>query len=450
VLATPKTNWTQLDNGVRVVTEKAVNCASAGITVLVDAGPQNEPKEKSGLAHLCEHSVFLGTPLRNQRELALLIDSAGGYFGAFTAPDYTCFYSHVLSDYTSYALDLLGDILVASSFPEDCFAREKEVVCQEILGYTDSADQAVLDLTKKNLWPEDTLSNSITGTTETVRALTRSDVVQFISRQYTPDRIIVAAAGDVEHDSIVEQVQDAFWTLRGQGLEQPSSPPKLAGGVRIKTMPTSQCSFAVSLPAPAYSAKNRYALHLLSNLIGGGMSSRLYQSLREENGLVYSIQSSLLSYRRGGALMIAGATSADNLVRGATLILTHLMNLAFWQEPIDEEELWTSKMKVRSQSRLATDMISNRVSRIATQEFHFGTRIDDEKILEEIDAVSIEDIRQIACEVLLSGMANLSIAVAGPIDAEGSDFNELTDLYESFTSVVSGGEIIETNVRPTQ
>jgi len=432
MLTTPKTHWTRLDNGVRVVTEQVQGSASAGITVLVDAGPQDEGPNNRGLAHLCEHAAFLGTPLRSAKDLAKLIDAAGGCFGAFTAPDYTCYYSHVLKEYVSYAVDLLGDILVASQYPEACLEKEKEVICQEIGRYRDSPDDVLLELTKNNLWPGDSLSNSITGTEEQVKQLQRSDVLSFVSREYTPDRLIVAAAGGVEHESIVEQVQDAFWTLRGQSRPRSNQAPEIAGGIAIKNMPTSQCSFSVALPVPSFGDEGRYTLHVLNNLIGGGMSSRLYQTLRETHGLVYSVQSSILSYRRGGALIITGSTSKDQLATGVSLVLMQLVALATQQTPIDEDELWKSKMQVRSQSRLSTDMISNRVARMATQEFHLNRRIEDEQILEEIDAVTIEDLQTVAVDILLGGMKQLSIAAVGPLCESESVCNELNDIYSNF------------------
>ena len=439
MLTTPKTEWTRLDNGVRVITERVENSVSTGISVLVDAGPQDELPRKLGLAHLCEHAAFLGTPLRSSKELARLIDAAGGCFGAFTAPDYTCYYSHVLEEYASYAVDLLGDILVASQYPEEALEREKEVICQEIIGSQDSPDEILLALTKKSLWPNDTLSNSLIGTEEQVRSLNRSDVVQFVSRQYTPDRIIVAAAGSVEHDSIVEQVQDAFWPLRGQSEPRSFDAPQVEGGFAIKSMPTSQCSFAIAVPTPGFNDDDRYVLHVMNNLIGGGMSSRLYQSLREEHGLVYSVQSNVLSYRRGGALVVSGATSSDQLIKGINLVLMQMMSLAMGQPAISEEELWKSKMQVRSQSRLATDMVSNRVSRITTQEFHLNQRIEDDKILDSIDAVTIESIQSMAVKILLQGMSQLSLAVVGPIPEDGATFNELNSIYDCFSSVNQTG-----------
>lgn len=371
--------------------------------------------------------------------MARLIDAAGGCFGAFTAPDYTCYYSHVLEEYASYAVDLLGDILVASQYPEEALEREKEVICQEIIGSQDSPDEILLALTKKNLWPNDTLSNSLIGTEEQVRSLNRSDVVQFVSRQYTPDRIIVAAAGSVEHDSIVEQVQDAFWPLRGQSEPRSFDAPQVEGGFAIKSMPTSQCSFAIAVPTPGFNDDDRYVLHVMNNLIGGGMSSRLYQSLREEHGLVYSVQSNVLSYRRGGALVVSGATSSDQLIKGINLVLMQMMSLAMGQPAISEEELWKSKMQVRSQSRLATDMVSNRVSRITTQEFHLNQRIEDDKILDSIDAVTIESIQSMAVKILLQGMSQLSLAVVGPIPEDGATYNELNSIYDCFSSVNQTG-----------
>ena len=439
MLKSPKTHTTRLDNGIRVVTERVPNTRSAGISILVDAGPQDEEANKLGLAHLCEHALFLGTPQRSSLELAKTIDAAGGCFGAFTAPDYTCFYAHILEDYVSYAFDLLGDILVASKYPEELLEREKEVVCQEILGYQDNPNDALLQMTKQSLWPNDPLSRSVTGTVEDVSKLQRADVVQFVSRQYSPDRIIVAAAGALEHDSIVEQTQDAFWTLRGQNPprsnDSPFDPKNSLSRVRVKNMPIGQCSFSIAIPTVPYNDERRYAMHLINNLIGGGMSSRLYQHIREANGLVYSIQSSLLSYRRGGAMVISGETSVDKLIQSIHLTLSQLTALAIWENPIQEEELWKSKMQVRSQSRLATDFVSNRVSGIATQEFHFGYRIEEDQIVNEIDQVSIDELEQVARGVLFPGIGRLAISAVGPIDEGSAVYNDLLDIHSCYSSL---------------
>jgi len=437
---TDRTIDTVLENGVRVISEHLAHTSSAAISILVEAGPQNEPENKSGLAHLCEHSLFLGTPQRNSRELARDIDAAGGCLGAFTAPDYTCFYAHVMEDYVSYGFDLLGDILVSSEHPESGVEREKEVICQEIRGYRDQPDDAALQLTKELLWPEHPLSRSVTGKESDVRELSRDDVVDFISQNYVPDRIIVAAAGAVDHESIVEQVQDAFWTLKStdEKAEKPLvtlPEPKKRGGCRAHYLPMTQCSFCIALPTIAYNDPRRYAMFLLCNLFGGGMSSRLYQQLRERNALVYSVQSNLLSYRDDGALIVSGTTSLEGLLPSVEITLNQLVGLLVEGLPVTEEELWKSKMQVRSQSRLASDMISNRVSSIVTQEFHFGHRISSDEIIQQIDAVTVEEIQAAARIVLGEGLSQLAVVVAGPVRSGDAAYSDLVSLADKYRGV---------------
>lgn len=423
-----------------MISEHLAHTSSAAISILVEAGPQNEPENKSGLAHLCEHSLFLGTPQRNSRELARDIDAAGGCLGAFTAPDYTCFYAHVMEDYVSYGFDLLGDILVSSEHPESGVEREKEVICQEIRGYRDQPDDAALQLTKELLWPEHPLSRSVTGKESDVRELSRDDVVDFISQNYVPDRIIVAAAGAVDHESIVEQVQDAFWTLKStdEKAEKPLvtlPEPKKRGGCRAHYLPMTQCSFCIALPTIAYNDPRRYAMFLLCNLFGGGMSSRLYQQLRERNALVYSVQSNLLSYRDDGALIVSGTTSLEGLLPSVEITLNQLVGLLVEGLPVTEEELWKSKMQVRSQSRLASDMISNRVSSIVTQEFHFGHRISSDEIIQQIDAVTVEEIQAAARIVLGEGLSQLAVVVAGPVRSGDAAYSDLVSLADKYRGV---------------
>ena len=437
VSTTLETKITRLDNGVRVITESVPNTNSAGISILIDAGPQNEAEDQSGLAHLCEHALFLGTNLRDRDQLSSFIDTSGGNMGGFTAPDYTCFYGHVMQDYVSYAVDLLGDIIIGSSYPEDLLTREKDVICQEIRQYQDYPSDVALQATKQLLWPGDFLSRSVTGCIADVQKLTRADVIDFISKNYTPDRIIVAAAGAVEHDSIVEQTGDAFWTLRGSSPAIDHVPASCQGGVSITRMETNQCTFSIAIPVPKITDDRRYAIHLMSSLLGGGMSSRLYKTLREQNGLVYSIQCNVLSYRRGGALVIEGVTSPEKLIESIQLTLLELTSLAVWQQPINEDELWKSRMQMKGQSQLAVDVIPSRVARLATQCFIFGKRISDAAMLKQIDNITIQQLNDVALSVLLEGLSKLTIAVAGPVDSAGSVCEDLNELRESYSSINS-------------
>jgi predicted Zn-dependent peptidase len=432
-----ETQITKLDNGIRVISEPVPNTNSVGISILVDAGPQNESPDQSGLAHLCEHSLFLGTNLRDRNQLSSFIDTSGGSMGGFTAPDYTCFYGHVMQDYTSYAIDLLGDIIIGSSYPHDLLEREKQVICQEIRQYADYPSDVALQATKSTLWPQDLLSRSVTGREKDVQSLDRSNVIDFITRHYIPDRIIVAAAGAVDHESFVEQAEDAFWTLRGCSPAPAEMAVTCEGGVSISRMETTQCTFSVAIPVPGLTDANRYALHMICNILGGGLSSRLYRNLRESNGLVYSIQSNILSYRRGGALVIEGVTSPEKLIESIQLIMFELTSLAVWQQPIDEEELWKSRMQIKGQSQLAVDVVPNRVARLATQCFFFGRRIDDNLMMQTIDQLTVERLQIVTTSTILDGLSNLTIAVAGPIDAEGTVYDELSGLHECYSSIAS-------------
>lgn len=435
ISASIKNQITRLDNGIRVITESVPNTNSVGISILIDASPQNESAGQSGLAHLCEHAMFLGTNLRDRDQLSSFIDTSGGNMGGFTAPDYTCFYGHVMQDYVSYAVDLLGDVITGSSYPEELLAREQEVICQEIRQYADYPSDVALEATKKLLWPNDLLSRSVSGSVHDVQNLTRANVIDFISKYYTPDRIIFAAAGALEHDSIVEQAQDAFWTLRGSSPAIDHGPVNSQGGVTIERMETNQCTFSIAIPVPAITDDRRYAIHLMSSLLGGGISSRLYRTLREQRGLVYSIQSNVLSYRRGGALVIEGVTSPEKLIESVQLVLFELTSLAICQQPINEEELWKTRMQMKGQSQLAVDVIPNRVARLSTHCFCFGHRISDDAIWKQIDNLKIEQLNDVALTVLLEGLSSLTIAVAGPIDCTGSVYEDLNELHESYNSI---------------
>ena len=427
------TEFTTLENGIRVVSETIPQHPSTALSILVDASPKDEVETQPGLAHLTEHALFLGTPQRDGPELARLIDSAGGCFGAFTAPEYTCFYAHILEDYASYALDLLGDILVASTVSADLLEREKQVIRQEIISAADSHEEILLAMTKRALWPNDVLCRSITGDENSVQSLKRQDVLTFVAQNYTPDRIIVASAGAAEHESLVEQTQDGFWTLDGSSQETSQSAPILGdGGVQVETTPSSYCSFSIAIPAPAYADSDRIALHVLNNLIGGGLSSRLYRALRENNAMVYSIQSEIIAYGRGGMLVARGSTTKENLVPCVAEVLHQITQLAFG-DGVDAEELWISKRQVRSQSQLATDLVSNRVARIATQFYHFGHRIPDEQILAEIDAVTVEDVQQVSEQVLAAGLKSLCISVVGPVESDAPEIANLMDIQQQYS-----------------
>lgn len=421
-----------LNNGIRIATETVPGSQSVSIGVLIDTGPQDDPAGKSGLAHFTEHSLFQGTSSRDAVAISRLMDVAGGQMGAFTSRDYTCFFANVLSDYCPYALDLLGDILLNSTFPEHHLEREKLAILHEIDNACDSPFDRVHSLLKEHIWPNSALGRSILGTRDSVQNFTREDVIYFVHNQYLPDRMIIAASGNLNHDHFVAQTQDAFWRMLGTSLPRASEPCRPRGGVVIDHASVSQAYFAIGIPTANYTDENRFVLHLLNCLLGGGMSSRLFYTLREERGLVYHIQSEVHAYRDAGMLVIEGSTNPEQILQVVNLILQEVHQLVSFEKPVDAEELWKAKMQIRGQHLLASECLHTRMSRILTQELYFGRRIPDESILEAVDFIDFHALRSYAMDELFPSLADVGVAVIGPASLPESTRQEIEYLLSEF------------------
>lgn len=417
-----------LENGLRIVTEKLPCSRSVSLGVLVDVGPQDDPRGKCGLAHLAEHALFQGTSGRSAVEISRLMDVAGGQMGAFTARDYTCFYANVLDEYLTYATELFGDMLLNSVFPDENIDREKQALLREIGLCHDTPTERVQQQLKQLMWPGQALGRPIAGDPEAVARLTSDDVQTFVREHYTPDRIVIAAAGNVDHDALVEQIQDGFWRLAGTAQPRPANRYRFRSGVQLSESSVSQAYFAIGLEAPAYAAADRYRLFLLNSVLGGGLSSRLFRKLREERGLVYGISSELHAYREAGAWVIEGSTSPEHLSDVLALILVELQQLATFESPIDDEELWTAKMRVRGQHLLSAENAHTRMSRLATQELYFGRPIPEAEILAEIDALTVVDLWQTCRKRLLPAVDRVALSVVGPEDVRWYSQESLEDL----------------------
>lgn len=422
-----------LDNGIRIVTEKLPCSRSVSLGVVVDAGPQDDPVMLNGLAHLSEHALFQGTSGRSAFEIARLMDVAGGQMGAFTARDYTCFYANVLDEYLTYATDLFGDMLLNSDFPEENIGREKQAILREIGQSGDTPTVRVQNQLKQLMWPTHALGHVVQGDADDVQRMTSRDVQSFVRRHYTPDRIIIAAAGNVEHEAVVEQVRDAFWRMSGTASSRRPTRCRFESGVAIEQLPVSQAYFAIGLEAPAYCAADRYRLFLLNSVLGGGMSSRLFRKLREERGLVYGISSELHAYRDAGAWIIEGSTAPEHLTAVLALTIMELQQLATFDAPIDEEELWTAKMQVRGQHLLSAEHSHTRMSRLATQELYFGRQIAESEILAAIEQISVDDLQQTCFKRLVPAVGRLAVSVVGPEAAEWYSQETLEELLGEFS-----------------
>jgi predicted Zn-dependent peptidase len=419
---------TVLENGVRVVTELMPSVRSLAIGVLVNAGLREEGVRQNGLAHLTEHMLFQGTSNRSARQIAQMMDLAGGHVGGFTTRDYTCYQATVLDDDYPYALDLLGDLFLNPTFPEENLQREKRAILCEMEAGRDAPAERVNDCLKGAAWGEHPLGRPVTGTPGSVAALTREDVIYFFHKNYVPDQIVIAAAGHVAHRDFVAQVRDSFWRLLGERHPEACPSPTHHPGVVFETAPVSQAYFSLGIPARPYAHAQRYALHVLNALLGGGGSSRLFQRLREQRGLVYHIGSEYQAYRDAGLLIIEGSTTPENLVPVLALTLAELGRLAADEDPVTEEELWRATLQVRRQHLLDTECSYTVMSRLAMQELYFGDHLPSGLILREIDAVNGPALRRLCADVLVPALRSVTLAVVGPEAPNSSDVAALEGL----------------------
>ena len=403
-----------LENGISVVTETTKTRRSVAMGILIDAGPRDETPDKTGLAHFVEHAIFCGTSSRTAGEITRLMDEAGGHIGAFTARDYTCFFATVLDDYLPYALDLLGDVLLNSIFPIDRLEKEKSAILREIESVKDIPAARAHDLLKTSAWPHHPLGRPIAGLPETVRSLTREDVIYFVHEHYLPDRIIVAAAGNLNHADFVAQVRDAYWRLIGQSRPATGKSPKYQPGLTLEHMPVSQSYFTLGIRACPYGDPDRYNMHFLNNILGGGISSRLYRRLREKHGIVYHINSEYHAYRDDGMLIVEGSTAPESTQQVLEMVFDEIWKLGSAKDPINEEELWKTKMHIRGQHLISGESTNTRMNRLAVQEFYFGRCLPDEEILTAIDSVDIGKLQDLADKVLPKALSQVAITIVGP------------------------------------
>lgn len=424
-----------LENGIRVVTISMPGIRSISMGVLIDTGIIDEPDEKTGLAHMVEHMMFRGTKSRDSLQIARFMDEAGGQMGGFISRDYTCYTATVLDDYYTFALELLGDIILNSLFLSDDIEREKATILREIEYVTDMPDQRVDGLLKSHAWKGHYLGKDIDGNAQKVEGLTREDVLTFVKSNYHPDRMIIAAAGNVCHQDFTSQVQDAFWRMEGISISRQQLKPKFHNGIVIETRPVSQVYFSIGLRAYPYAHPLRYNLHIANKILGGGISSRLFRRIREEHGLVYNISSECQAYREGGLIVVEASTSPTYFTQVLELTVDEIHRTLSGQDPIDEEELWKAKMQIKGQHLIAAECSNTQMNRLATQELYFGEHIGSDQIIEAIDAVEYESLKTVTTDLLLSTTKYSVLAVVGPLSPEYYSASIIENIWHKYDSV---------------
>lgn len=388
----------RLDNGLTVMTERIPTVRSASLGLWVRLGSRDEHPAHNGIAHLVEHMLFKGTARRSARDIAVQIDGMGGRLDAFTAKEHACYYATVLDEHLDDAFDLLADLMLHPRLDPDDLERERGVVLEEIAGTEDTPEEVLYEHFCSRLWDGHPLGRPILGTRETVSALTAADLRSYFE-QIAPSDLIVAAAGNLEHRALVGLAEEHLGTLEAAAPGRDRKPPTAHRHFDVLSRQgIEQVQLYVAAPAPPVTDPDRYVVHLLNALLGGSVSSRLFQSIRERHGLAYSIYSSVSAYSDAGYLWVSAGTRGDVVPRILELILAELTTLR--REPPEPEELGRMKDHLKGSLMLGLENTFGRMANLARQEMAFGRVFDLDEILEGIDAVAVDDVRSTAERIL--------------------------------------------------
>jgi predicted Zn-dependent peptidase len=389
---------TTLPNGLLVLTERMPHFRSVSMGVWIDSGSRDEAPEVNGIAHFIEHMVFKGTTTRSAQQLAREVDSIGGNLDAFTGKETVCFNIKVLDENVPAALDLLTDLVLHPTFAPDDLAREQGVILEEIKMDEDNPDYLVHELFTQNFWKNDALGRPILGTAKTVSSFTQQIVFNQYARLFTPPNMVFSAAGNLDHDDFVAQVAQAFGSLSassGSKLVR-SAAPQAFPHITLKNKKSlEQVQFCLAMPSLEVSHPDRFTVHLLNSILGGGgMSSRLFQSIREERGLAYSIYSETNPFRDTGSLAVYAGCAIDKTREVLDLTLAEFSRMK--RELVSEEELKRVKDQSKGNMVLGLESSSSRMSNLARQQMYYGQFFSVEDLTAEVDQVSREDIQRLA------------------------------------------------------
>jgi len=401
-----------LANGIRVITEAMPHVRSASLGVWADVGSAAERPQLRGISHLVEHMLFKGTERRSAREIAETMDAVGGNLNAFTDKETTCYYAKVIDHHVPLAVDVLADMFLHSTFAPDELAKEQKVVLEEIRMYDDSPDDVIADLFVRTMWGGSQLGEPTIGYAETVSALRPDDLRDHLRAHYAPNAVVFAAAGNVDHDAMVALVERSFAGHAGACSSPVPERPRLTPATVVQTKDTEQAYVMLGTRGLAVSDERRYALSVLDTIVGGGMSSRLFQEVREKRGLAYSVYSFQQGYRGAGLFGISAGTSPGSVQECVDVIVDQLVAMA--EHGPTAAELTLAKEHIKGSLTLSLESSSSRMLRLGRSEFNLGRQATIEEIETQFDAVTYDDVSALARELFTPEA--LGLCVLGPLD----------------------------------
>jgi predicted Zn-dependent peptidase len=402
-----------LPHGLTVITEQMQHIRSASIGIWLETGSRDEDSESNGISHFIEHMVFKGTKHRTAEEIARQVDSIGGNMDAFTAKECICFNVKVLDEHVPVALEILSDLVLHPIFDSGDITRERGVILEEIKMDEDNPDYLVHEIFTQNFWKDHPLGKPILGTKETVKRFERQTVFDTYAHRFAPGNIIVSAAGNLDHDKFVDLVTKHFEHMKPRENGFHSAKPKIVSRIILRNKKAlEQVQLCLGVPCHPIAHEQRHAGYVLNTLLGGGMSSRLFQNIRERQGLAYSIYSDLNPYRDTGCLAVYAGTSRASTTKVVQSVVEEFRKLK--RETVSEEELRRSKDQLKGSLMLSLESSTARMSNLARQEMYFDRFYDLDELIEKIEAVTSADLQNLANEffqtekVAVAALGNLN------------------------------------------
>jgi predicted Zn-dependent peptidase len=399
-----------LDNGLRLITETMPHVRSVTIGVWLTRGSRHETDERGGIAHFVEHMLFKGTDTRSAEDIAQSIDSIGGQLDAFTAKEYASYYIKVLDEHVPIAMDLLSDVVRRPAFVADEIEREKKVILEEIKMVEDTPDDLVHELFTQHFWEGHPLGRPILGSPATVEALNKDTLQRYFSGAYVAQNMVIAAAGNIQHDRLRDLVLQAFGDLASAGESFGEEAPRVSPQVVTRTKELEQSHICLGTNSYPQSHADRYVSYILNTVLGGSMSSRLFQNIREKRGLAYSVFSGLSAYRDAGNITIYAGCANEAVGEVIDLCVDELRGMK--RVSVPEAELRRAKDHLKGSLMLSLENTASRMSHLARQEIYFERHFGLDETLAGVEAVTAADIQRVAGDLFSDG--SLAATVVGP------------------------------------
>jgi predicted Zn-dependent peptidase len=405
---------TVLPNGIRVLSERIPHVRSASVGLWVGVGSAHEEPAARGISHCIEHMLFKGTPTRNAQQIAELMDSVGGHLNAFTDKESTCYHARVVDVHAPLTMDVLADMFLHSNFDPAELRKEQQVILEEIRMYDDSPDEVSHDLFIRSVWAGSPLGEPTIGYEQTVRAITKESIVRYKASRYSPNAVVICAAGNVDHTAFAKQIETLFGDMRGGGPPEDPAKPEFQAVTVVQPKDCEQVYLLFG--AEGFSARDdrRYAVSVLDTILGSGMASRLFHEIREKRGLAYSVYSSHTPYRTAGLFTISATTGPDNAAEVVTLVRNELARIV--QDGALEAEVARAKEHLKGGLLLSLESTSTRMLRLGRSELSLGRYLAISEVIERVDAVTLDDVNNLAR--LLFAPGRTALTVVGPVSED--------------------------------